>query len=159
MRRFTSAVAVVVVLSVAASLFAQTAPPWVGTWKSNFARSTYSPGPPSTLKSQIVRAEAVANGIKTTIDTIDAQGKASQTEITAMFDGKEYELKGAANPTTRVYRRIDNRSYEYDQRVNGKVTGTTRVVISADGKTRTNTTDGTNARGQKVHNVAVSERQ
>ena len=36
-------------------------------------------------------------------DTVDAQGKATRTEITSMYDGKEYELKGAAMPTTRAY--------------------------------------------------------
>ena len=36
---------------------------------------------------------------------------------------------------------------------------TTRIVISADGKTLTATQSGTNAQGQAVKNVIVAERQ
>jgi len=61
--------------------------------------------------------------------------------------------------TTRVYKRIDPRSYEYVQTVAGKITTTVRTVVSADGKTRTITTTGKNAQGQTVHNVAVYDRQ
>jgi hypothetical protein len=121
-------------------------------------RSVYMPGPLPVIKSEIIIQEAVPNGVRTIVETTDGQGAVTRLDITAMFDGKEYELKGAAMPTTRVYKRIDARSYEYVQRVNGKVTTTTRVEISADGKLRTNTTTGTNAQGQKVHNVVVSDR-
>jgi hypothetical protein len=41
----------------------------------------------------------------------------------------------------------------------GKVTITSRVVVSADGKTRTSTQTGMDAKGQKVNNVLVFERQ
>jgi hypothetical protein len=91
-------------------------------------------------------------------DTVDAQGKATRTEITSTYDGKEYELKGAAMPTTRAYTRIDG-GYEFVTRVNGKVTTTTRVVHAPDGKTRTITTTGTNEQGQKVNNVVVWNKQ
>jgi hypothetical protein len=50
----------------------------------------------------------------------DLLGDEGRQEITAMFYGKEYELKGAAMPTIRVYKRIDNRRYEYVSRVNGR---------------------------------------
>jgi len=149
-------VAVVVAL-VVTSAFAQAKDPWVGKWKLNILKSLYTPGPLPPIKSQIVTHEAVPNGIRTIIETVDAQGTIPRQEITAMFDGKEYELKGAPLQTTRVYRRIDDRTYEYVQRVNGRVTVTTRVEISPDGQTRTNTTTGTNAQGQKVHNVVVFE--
>lgn len=77
-----------------------------------------------------------------------------------MFDGKPSEVKGAPDAnTTRVYRRIDARSYEYVQSVAGKVTTTVRTVVAADGKTRTITTTGTNPQGITVKNVAVYEKQ
>jgi len=40
-----------------------------------------------------------------------------------------------------------------------KVTTTNISVVSSDGKTRTVTTTGTNARGQTVNNVTVYDRQ
>jgi len=97
--------------------------------------------------------------MKSIVDGVDAQGKAVRQEITTMFDSKSTELKGTADPTTRVYKRIDKTSYEFVTSVNGKVTTTSRSVVSADGKTRTITTTGKNAQGQTVTNVAVYERQ
>ena len=64
----------------------------------------------------------------------------------------------AAN-TTRAYRRIDDRTYEFVTKVDGKVTTTTRSVAARDGKTRTTTTTGKDAQGQTVNNVQVFDRQ
>jgi hypothetical protein len=131
--------------------------PWVGTWELNAAKSTYSVG--AVPKSETVRIEAVPNGIKAVMDAVNAQGARSVREITAGFDGKEYELKGAPIPTTWALTRIDAHTFELVSRINGKVVATTRVVVSSDGRTRTNTTTGTTPLGQPIKNVAVFERQ
>jgi hypothetical protein len=153
------------VLLLAASLAlsfhatAQAQDPWVGSWKLNIAKSKYDPANLAP-KSQSVKQEAVAGGgTKSIVDGVDAQGKAIHQEVTTMFDGKSTELKGAADPTTRVYKRLDKTSYEFVTSVNGKVTTTSRSVVSADGKTRIITTTGKNAQGQAVMNVAVYDRQ
>jgi hypothetical protein len=44
-------------------------------------------------------------------------------------------------------------------KLDGGGTVTTRTMISKDGKTRTQTSKGTNAKGEKVDSVAVFERQ
>ncbi len=139
---------------------AQAQDPWVGTWKLNLAKSKYEPANLAP-KSQTIKQEAMAGGgMKAIVDAVDAQGKTTRTEVMSMFDGKPSGVTGAPDAnTTRVYRRIDSRSYEYVQSVGGKLTTTVRTVVSADGKTRTNTTTGKNAQGQTVHNVAVSDRQ
>jgi hypothetical protein len=54
---------------------------------------------------------------------------------------------------------LDGHSFEVVSHVAGKVTTTTHVVISADGKTMTQTQTGTNAQGQKVDSVQVYEKQ
>jgi hypothetical protein len=92
-------------------------------------------------------------------DVVDATGKTTHTEIVTMFDGKEAARTGTAQPTTRAYSRIDDRAYQYVERVNGKVTTTGRSTISADGKTRTVVTTGTNAAGMPVNTTTVFERQ
>src|SRR5437868_1444573 len=51
----------------------------LGTWKLNLAKSTYSPGPPP--KSNNVKWERWEDGFKITTDGIDAQGKATHTEL------------------------------------------------------------------------------
>jgi hypothetical protein len=58
-----------------------------------------------------------------------------------------------------VSKRINERSYEAVFSVNGKVTFTARMVVSLDGKTRTNTQTGANPQGQTIHNVQVYDRQ
>jgi len=98
--------------------------------------------------------------MKATVDVVDAQGKSIHQENMTMFDGKPSEIKGAPDAnTTRVYKRIDSRTYEYVQSVGGKLTVTSRTVVAADGKTRTVTTTGKNAQGQTVNNVAAYDRQ
>jgi hypothetical protein len=133
---------------------------WIGSWKLNLAKSKYEPANLAP-KSQTVNQETIAGGgMKTTVDTVDAQGRTLHQEYTTMFDGKPSDIKGAPDAnTTRVYRRVDSRTYEYVQSVGGKPTTTARTVIAADGKSRTVTTTGKNAQGQTVNNVAVSDKQ
>jgi hypothetical protein len=130
----------------------------VGTWKLNVAHSKFSPGP--APRTQTTRIETVpGSGAKFTVDAIDAAGKSTHQEYVTMFDGKDAEVKGAVAPTTRAYSRLDDRGYRYVERVNGKVTTTTRSTISADGKTRTNVATGTGADGKPVNNTTVYDRQ
>jgi hypothetical protein len=131
----------------------------VGTWKLNLAKSKYEPAN-LTPKSQFVRFEPLSGGgMKVTAETVDAQGTRVHTEVETMFDGKPSNVRGGADRDTRVYRRIDSRTYEFVASVNGNVTTTTRTVLSSDGKTRTNTTTGKNAQGRTVSSVAVYDKQ
>jgi ribosomal protein S18 len=147
-------------LAIAVAGATQAPDTWNGTWKLNLAKSSFDPAALAP-KSQTVKREAVAGGgMKGTVDTVDSAGKAIHVEVMTMFDGKASDVKGAPDPhTTRVYKRIDSRNFEYVQSVNGKLTVTVRTMISADGKTATTNTTGKNAQGQTVHNVAVADKQ
>lgn len=139
-------------------LSAQSADPWIGTWKVNAAKSKYDPGPPP--KSSTHKFELSEGGfVKHTIDTVDAQGQASHTEVVAKFDGKDYPVQGAQTKNTRAYKRIDDRTLEVTNKTDGKVTNTVRVVVSRDGKTQTGTQTGKNAQGQPLNNTAVLDKQ
>jgi hypothetical protein len=145
-------------LAVLFTVFAQSADPWVGTWKLNYDKSKYASGP--TSKSFIRKVEAVAAGLKETGDVIEMTGEATHYEATAKFDGKDYPVQGGATPhTTRAYKRIDDRSFEFVTKVDGKVTTTIRTVHTADGKTSTSTVTGKNPQGQPVNNTVVWDRQ
>src|SRR2546430_125807 len=67
--------------------------PMVGTWKVNLSKSTYSPGPPP--KSTINKFEPWEDGMKATIDIVDAQGEKIHSEAAVKFDGKDYPIKGS----------------------------------------------------------------
>ena len=155
----------VVVASLAAILVAsstartQSSDPWIGTWKVNLQKSTYSPGPKPTVAAT-VKIESSAGGIKTTIDGTNSEGKPTHTETVAKFDGRDNPVKGAQAPnTTNALKRIDDRTFEVTGKVDGKPAVTTKVTVSADGKTMTATQTGTNAQGQSVNNVLVLDKQ
>ncbi len=145
-------------ISVPVSAQAQDA--WIGAWKLNLAKSKFEPSAGAPASQTIVREAVAGGGMKGIVDTVNAAGAAGHMELTTMFDGKPSEVKGAPAPnTTRVYKRIDNRTYEYEQLVDGKVMTTNRSVTAADGKTETLTTTGTNAKGEPINNVAFFDKQ
>jgi hypothetical protein len=136
---------------------AQSKDPFVGTWKLNPAKSKYDPGPTPTSITTIY--EAAGQGLKVSVTNESASGKV-QYGYTTNLDGKDSTLTGNnPNADTLAVRRIDARTLETVSKKGGKVTITQRNVLSTDGKTRTVTTTGTDAQGQKVNNVAVFEKQ
>ena len=56
-------------------------------------------------------------------------------------------------------KRINANTVEFTRKRAGKVVQTATSVVSKDGKTRTITTTGVNAQGQKIHNIAVYDKQ
>jgi hypothetical protein len=146
------------VFTIAALATAQSKDPFVGTWRLNLAKSKYSPGPGP--KGTTSTYEAAGQGYKVTVKTEPASGPAQQWTFTSNLDGTDAPVTGN-NPNADMVsaKRIDANTIELVQKKGGKVTTTQRNVVSADGKTRTVTTTGTNAQGEKVHNVAVYEKQ
>jgi hypothetical protein len=135
-----------------------------GMWRLNVAKSTYSPGP--APQSNMIKIESVEGGLKLVADGVDSQGRKTQNEYTAKFDGKDYPTKPMldAKPNlnaadTVSWKRIDDYSYEVTNKLKGKTLTVARHVISKDGKTRTVTTTGMNAQGEKVNNTTVFEKQ
>lgn len=149
--------AFIAVVALAATTTAQGKEPWTGTWKLNLAKSKYSPGPPP--KSLTVTITSPNGGIKQVVDTVPATGAALHYEATGMFDSKDVPVKGNPNADTQAFKKISDRSYEVTAKKGGKVVQTSVVVISADGKTRTNTQTGTTADGKPVKNVLIYDRQ
>ena len=128
----------------------------IGTWKLNEAKSKLAPG---ATKSQKVVYEAVGDQMKVTIEGTTADGKSLHIEWTGKFDGKFYPLTGDPNNDERSYKKIDARTLEGTSKKAGKVTSNTRIVVAADGKSRTVTSSGTNAKGAKVTTVAVYDKE
>ena len=132
--------------------------PQVGLWKINLAKSKYSPGP--APKSATTRIEAAGAGTKVVVDTVTADGTVRHWEFTSSYDGKDSPVTGN-NPDADVVARsrVNANTVQTISKKGGKVTITQLSVVSGDGKTRTVTTTGVNASGQKVNNVIVYERQ
>jgi hypothetical protein len=132
------------------------ADPQMGSWKLNEAKSKFTPGVP---KNSVVVYETVGDQVKVTVEGTDAKGKPTRNEWTGRFDGKDYPVTGDPNSDMRSYKRVNARTLEFAVRKNRKVTVTGRVVVSADGKSRTVTTSGTTPKGNKFKNTAIYDKQ
>ena len=161
MRKRSLVVGVVVIAcaALASPVAGQPADPWIGTWKINLAKSKYTYGVPP--KSSTVTVVGAPGGFRQIVETVPGGllGMPTKSEVEAKFDGKDTRVRGNPNADTSAYRKIDARSYEVISKKDGKVTLTSVVAISADGKTRTVTQTGTDGRGQKVNNTIVYDRQ
>ena len=130
--------------------------PQMGTWKLNEAKSKFGPG---ATKNSTVVYEAAGDRVKVTVDGTDGDGKPSHNEWTGKFDSKFYAVSGDPTSDMRSYRKINNHTLALTAKQGGKVTLTGRIVVSANGKTRTVTTNGTNAKGKRVSTRAVYDKQ
>jgi hypothetical protein len=140
---------------VAGALFA--AEPYMGTWKLNESKSKFTAG---TAKNTTVTYSSTMMGkVKVTTDGTDGAGKPSRTSWTGKFDGKDYALSGDPMTDTRAYAKVNDRTLQLTGKKGGKVVNTARVVVSADGKSRTVTINGTNAKGKKFKNTAVYDKE
>ena len=113
----------------------------MGTWRLNEAKSKFAPGRPKN--TMVVYKDAAGGKVKITTDGIDANGKPTHGEWTGKFDGREYPVTGDPNADMRSYKKVDDRTLDFTAKKGGKVTVTGRVVVAADGKSRTVTTSGT----------------
>jgi hypothetical protein len=130
--------------------------PNMGTWKLNEAKSKFSKG---ATKNHTVVYEAAGAMVKVTVDGTDSSGAATHNEWTGKFDGKYYAVTGDATSDMRSYRRINSHTLALKATKAGKVTLTGRIVVSRNGKTRTVTTTGRDAKGKWVTNTAVYDKQ
>lgn len=130
--------------------------PYMGTWKLNDAKSKIPAGAP---KNNTVVYEAAGDNTKVTVDGVDGEGKPTHNEWTGKFDGKDYPLTGDPASNARSYKKMDDRTMDFANKKDGKVTVTGRLTVSADGKTRTVTVTGTDANGKKVTYTSVYDKQ
>jgi hypothetical protein len=128
-----------------------------GTWKMDPAKSTYSPGP--AAKSITLKIESDGDNIKYSSDGIDATGNPTHVEYTAKYDGKDYPVTGSPSSDTVALERIDSNTVQSTMKKDGQVVMTVTSVVSKDGKTRTSTFKGKNAKGQDVNNIVVYNKQ
>lgn len=154
MKAKTMVLSLVVCFAAAAVCFASQS--HMGTWKLNEAKSKFAPG---AAKNHTVVYEAAGDNVKVTVDGTDRDGKPTHNEWTGKFDEKDYPVTGDPASDARSYKMVDENRLELTIKKGGKVTVTGRIVASADGKTRTVTTSGTDAEGKKFKSIAVYDKQ
>ena len=146
---------VALALAFAGTAFAQSSQTNIGTWKLNLAKSTYTAG--TAPKSGTFTNEVDGAGVKTTSDSVTADGTAMHSTYTVIYDGKEKPITGkTTNGDVVSATRIDPNTVRSVYKKDGKVTVTMTSVVSKDGKVLTLTV---NTLGQTVNTVAVYDKQ
>jgi hypothetical protein len=154
--RFVIRAAVVAAIVVLSNAAGAQPDPHVGTWKLNLTKSKYNTGQPP--KSSTVVVEAAGQGAKITATTILDDGTTRTIRYTASFDGQEAAVTGTRDYDKVSITRTGN-TIKGTRKLAGKPVQTFTTVVSADGKTRTTTTTGTDAAGKKVDTVLVYDKQ
>ena len=128
----------------------------MGTWKLNEAKSKIPAG--AHKNTTVVYAE---NGdeVTITVDGVDPSGKPVHHVWTGKMDGKEYAAKGSDMHDARAYTKVDAHTVTYTVMKAGKKVGHGKVVVAADGKSRTVTETDTDADGKQLSIKAVYDKQ
>jgi hypothetical protein len=126
--------------------------PFLGTWKLNLAKSERDA---ALLKIQKRTVVYTADGsvIRAVVTT---DGKA-QTPV--IYDGREHAVDSATGLYTHATSTASGRTLETELKKHGKVVGTRKNSLSADGRTMTVVMDVAQADGTRVHSVAVYDKE
>jgi len=128
-------------------------PPIAGTWKLNAEKSGVQvPADYVEIRQYRLRPDGYLVGL---LFTGNARGL-RYLQFTAKSDGKDYpehsdqivaDMIAAGKPTPRTYAetKIDDYTTAWIDKVNGKITGQGRKIVSKDGQTLTITVDGQTA--------------
>lgn len=130
--------------------------PHMGTWKLNEAKSKFAKG---ATKNNTVVYEAAGDMTKVTVDGTDGSGSATHNEWSGKFNGKYFAVNGSPTSDKRAYTRANSRTLTFREKKGGKVVLTGTITIAGNGKTRTVTTSGLDAKGKWIHNTAVFDKQ
>jgi len=128
-----------------------------GTWKMNPEKSKYSPGPAPKSVTTVIGSDATH--FKVDSHSVEADGTETHISFDAQTDGKDYPVSGVANADMVSVKHVNARTTETTLKKNGKAVMTAHGVVSADGKSRTVTFNGTDPQGHKVHNVVVYDKE
>ena len=142
--------------AAAASLCFASDDAFMGTWKLNQAKSKV---PANAAHNNAVVYAQSGDEVTITGDGVDAAGKAVHQVWTGKFDGKDYAAKGATNHTVRAYTKVDANTLTYTLTKDGKKVGHGKVVVAADGKSRTVTETQPDADGKPVDGTYFFDKQ
>ena len=128
----------------------------MGTWKLNEAKSKLVAG---GVKNTTVVYEAVGDMVKITVDGVDAAGKPVHHEWTGKYDGNDYPVTGDSTSDMRSYKAAGDRVLTFNAKKAGKVVTTGRIVLSADGKSRSVNATTTDSNGKKINAISAYDKQ
>jgi hypothetical protein len=132
--------------------------PLLGTWVFVPEQSTMDPVLIPFRRGTCI-IQPWEGGVRITYDMVRLRGGITHLEWTGAIDGKDYAVQGVDSDVTNAYRRLDDRTYEIVQKVNGAVSLVERLTISADGKVITTTAPLKDASGRTATLKTVYRKQ
>ena len=102
---------------------------------------------------------ASPGGLTVSQQTVDASGATRESGAAFTYDGQKHPVKGVTDYDTISVKRVGTNESKSEMFRDGKLIGHLTRVVSKDGKTLTVTSDLTSAKGAKIHDVAVYDRQ
>jgi hypothetical protein len=108
-----------------------------GTWRLNVAQSKYQGA--AAPKSQTTTLHAMDGGLHEVVERVNADGTTTRWEVMARYDGRDSAVKGDPSRDTVAMTRVDQNTVEIVNKKAGAVVSRMRIVVAADGKSRTNT--------------------
>src|SRR6266704_2554872 len=145
-----------VALSFVAAAVCFAANTHMGTWRFNEAKSKMPAG--MGKNTTVVYAEQ-GDKIKVTVDGIDKDGKPTHSVWVGKFDGKAYPSKGNLSWNSAAYKVVNDRTNDITTMKDGKIVWSGKITVSADGKSRAVTLNGTDADGKKFKGKAVYDKE
>jgi hypothetical protein len=130
--------------------------PQLGTWKLNEAKSKI---PAGMGKNTTVTYTEQKDNIKVVVVGVDKDGKPTHSVWVGKFDGKAYPLKGNLAYNSVAYKVVNDRTNHITTLKDKKIiVWTGDITVSADGKSRTVTINGSGADGKKFKGKAVYDK-
>jgi len=132
--------------------------PVIGKWLLDPVTSTFSGAVP---EKRVLAFEAVgADAIKQIVDTTGANGATDRSEFTAKFDGKDVPITNSVLDFVSLKRVSPTKVERYGKRRSSKdeIVETQARELSADGKTLTVTTKGTDFDGNEYSSTQIFKR-
>jgi hypothetical protein len=162
MKRLLVFAAAVIALSLVGSgrLLAQTAEgdPFLGAWRLNLAQSKIESLPPLD-KPLLLTVQGQSDARLFILEGITTDEKNIALSFLIDWDGtKKSVIQGTGMPNgedTVSANKVDDHTIDFTGTKAGKVVLTSHAVLSADGKTLTITSDGTNEQGKPTHDATV----
>ena len=132
---------------------------FTGTWKLNVAKSKLAAG--TEVKEITVVVAEQGDNLAVTVKGTAGDGNPIAVKYTLPAKGGAVSYTEGAPPSgaTATTKRVDATTIESTSSLNGKEVGSTRSVVSADGKTLTRVVKGVDAQGNSFQNTEVYERQ
>ena len=148
-------VSIAIVVAAAATMHA--ADPFTGTWKLNAAKSK----DPNLPKEVIAIATEKGDQLELTVKGTEADGSSFTERSTVAVKGGvvKYIEGGPPAGMTASIKVVDAMTREQTMTREGKVVGTSRLVLSKDGKTITQTGEFVDPQGKPFKFVRVYDKQ